>query len=256
MKEEKTIQQLLEMLDHPEAYTEQEIRDIINQDEETRETYRLMVEAKRSSRHTHANNLTNVDAAWKRFNQKRKAGKQYSGWMKIAASFIIVLLITGVSFAAYHQVTPKQETTAESDSIYDIVAVNASFPGGDYQLFEFISEHTRYPRPCEFFGIQGRVIVRFVVEKDGRITNIRKLRGPSVTLTQKQVDDYNAAYPDNKDNLKVGQNRDLLYIEAERVLKLMPKWKPAKNDRDKIVRSRFTIPYNFRLNNSLHKGNN
>jgi len=253
MKEEKTIQQLLEMLDHPEAYTEQEIRDIINQDEETRETYRLMVEAKRSSRHTHANNLTNVDAAWKRFNQKRKAGKQYSGWMKIAASFIIVLLITGVSFAAYQKVTPKQKTTAEADSIYDIVAVNASYPGGDEQLFKFIADHTRYPRPCEFFDIQGRVIVIFVVEKDGRITNIRKVRGPGIKLTQKQVDDYNAAYPDNKDNLKVGQNRDLLYIEAERVLKQMPKWKPAKNDRDKIVRSHFFIPFNFRLDKSSRK---
>jgi hypothetical protein len=253
MKEEKTIQQLLEMLDHPEAYTEQEIRDIINQDEETRETYRLMVEAKRSSRHTHANNLTNVDAAWKRFNQKRKAGKQYSGWMKIAASFIIVLLITGVSFAAYQKVTPKQKTTAEADSIYDIVAVNASYPGGDEQLFKFIADHTRYPRPCEFFDIQGRVIVIFVVEKDGRITNIRKVRGPGIKLTQKQVNDYNAAYPDNKDNLKVGQNRDLLYIEAERVLKQMPKWKPAKNDRDKIVRSHFFIPFNFRLDKSSRK---
>lgn len=253
MKEEKTIRQLLEMLDNPEAYTEQEIRDIINHDEETRETYRLMVEAKRSSRHTHANNLTNVDAAWKRFNQKRKAGKQRSSWKKIAASFIIVLLITGVSFAAYQKVTPKQKTTAEADSIYDIVAVNPSYPGGDEQLFKFIADHTRYPRPCEFFDIQGRVIVIFVVEKDGRITNIRKVRGPGIKLTQKQVNDYNAAYPDNKDNLKVGQNRDLLYIEAERVLKQMPKWKPAKNDRDKIVRSHFFIPFNFRLDKSSRK---
>lgn len=253
MKEEKTIQQLLEMLDNPETYTEQEIRDIINHDEETREAYRLMVEAKRSSRHTHANNLTNVDAAWKRFNQRRKMQKQRSSWMKIAASFIIVLLITGVSFAAYQKVTPKQKTTAEADSIYDIVAVNSSYPGGDEQLFKFIADHTRYPRPCEFFDIQGRVIVIFVVEKDGRITNIRKVRGPGIKLTQKQVNDYNAAYPDNKDNLKVGQNRDLLYIEAERVLKQMPKWKPAKNDRDKIVRSHFIIPFNFRLDKSSRK---
>lgn len=119
MKEEKTIQQLLEMLDHPEAYTEQEIRDIINQDEETRETYRLMVEAKRSSRHTHANNLTNVDAAWKRFNQRRKMQKQRSSWMKIAASLIIVLLITGVSLAAYRAVTiPKQAKETKVDEEY------------------------------------------------------------------------------------------------------------------------------------------
>ena len=250
MKEEKSIRQLLEMLDNPDAYTEQEIRDIINRNEDTREAYRLMVEAKRSIRHSHANNLTNVDAAWKRFNRKRKAQKQRFNWMKFAASLIIVLLITGVSLAAYHQVTPKQETTAESDSIYYIVAVSPSYPGGCEQLFKFIADHTRYPRPCEFFDIQGRIVVTFVVEKDGRITNIRKVRGPGIKLTQKQVNDYNAAYPDNKDNLKVGQNRDLLYIEAERVLKQMPKWKPAKNDRDKIVRSRFFLPYNFRLDKS------
>lgn len=119
MKEEKTIRQLLEMLDHPEAYTEQEIRDIINHDEETRETYRLMVEAKRSSRHTHANNLTNVDAAWKRFNQRRKMQKQRSSWMKIAASFIIVLLITGVSLAAYRAaIFPKQAKETKVDEEY------------------------------------------------------------------------------------------------------------------------------------------
>jgi len=248
MKEEKTIRQLLEMLDNPEAYTEQEIRDIINHDEETRETYRLMVEAKRSSRHTHANNLTNVDAAWKRFNQKRKAGKQRSSWKKIAASFIIVLLITGVSFAAYQKVTPKQKTTAEADSIYGIVAVNPSYPGGVEQFYMFIAEHIRYPRPCEFFGIQGRVMVQLLVEKDGSISDIQKLGGPDINLTQEQVDDYNAAYPNNKDNLKVGQNKDFLYLEAERVLKQMPKWDPAKNDRDKIVRSRFMVPIMFRLN--------
>lgn len=119
MKEEKTIRQLLEMLDNPEAYTEQEIRNIINQDENTREAYRLMVEAKRTSRHTHANDLANVDAAWKHFNQKRKAGKQHSGWMKIAASFIIVLLITGASFAAYRAVMiPKQTNETKVDEKY------------------------------------------------------------------------------------------------------------------------------------------
>ncbi|MBR3432560.1 MAG: hypothetical protein IKH05_03320 [Bacteroidaceae bacterium] len=250
MKEEKSIRQLLEMLDNPDAYTEQEIRDIINRNEDTREAYRLMVESKRSIRHSHANNLTNVDAAWKRFNRKRKAQKQRFNWMKFAASLIIVLLITGVSLAAYQKVTPKQKTTAEADSIYYTVAVNPSYPGGDEQLFKFIADHTRYPRPCEFFDIQGRIVVTFVVEKDGRITNIRKVRGPGIKLTQKQVNDYNAAYPDNKDNLKVGQNRDLLYIEAERVLKQMPKWKPAKNDRDKIVRSHYFIPFNFRLDKS------
>ncbi len=59
----ENIRQLLEMLDNPDAYTEQEIQDIINRDEDTRETYRLMVEAKRSSRHRQNQKPVNVDAA-------------------------------------------------------------------------------------------------------------------------------------------------------------------------------------------------
>ena len=60
----ENIRQLLEMLDNPEAYTEQEIQDIINRDEDTREAYRMMVEAKRSSRKHQANKPIDVDAAW------------------------------------------------------------------------------------------------------------------------------------------------------------------------------------------------
>ena len=57
------IRQLLEMLDNPEAYTEQEIQDIINRDGDTRETYRMMVEAKRSSRQRQADKPVDIDAA-------------------------------------------------------------------------------------------------------------------------------------------------------------------------------------------------
>ena len=106
------IRQLLEMLDNPEAYTEQEIQDIINRDEDTRETYRMMVEAKRSSRHRQNQKPVDVDAAWQSFNQKLQPKQQGFGWMKIAASFIGVLLVSGIAFAAIHLVRQyqKQET--------------------------------------------------------------------------------------------------------------------------------------------------
>ena len=67
----ENIRQLLEMLDHPEKDTEQEIHDIINRDEDTRETYRLMVEAKRSSRNRQDETPVDVDAAWQRFAKKQ-----------------------------------------------------------------------------------------------------------------------------------------------------------------------------------------
>ena len=115
----ENIRQLLEMLDHPETYTEQEIHDIINRDEDTRETYRLMVEAKRSSRNRQNETPVDVDAAWQRLHQRLQPKQRGRGWMKMAASFIGVLLVSGIAFAAIHIVrhyvggdvpTPPQET--------------------------------------------------------------------------------------------------------------------------------------------------
>lgn len=140
----ENIRQLLEMLDKPDAYTEQEIRDIINRDEETRETYRLMVAAKRSSRHRQDKTPVDVEAAWKKFQQthsplsregesladarKLREATPPSSWEgnpkgrvalhssfhKIAASFIGVLLVSGLALAAIWRLTPERPTSSPS----------------------------------------------------------------------------------------------------------------------------------------------
>ena len=114
------ILQLLEMLDDPKAYSEKEILDIINHDDNTRETYRLMVEAKRSSRWKQNNLFADVNAAWQHFSQQHYPQKQPSPkWMKKAASFIGLLLVSGIALATIHFIrmqvgkdvqTPNQET--------------------------------------------------------------------------------------------------------------------------------------------------
>ena len=111
------IRQLLEMLDNPEAYTEQEIQDIINRDEDTRETYRMMAEAKRSSRQRQAEKPIDVDAAWQKFNQKIQPQQHSFGWMKIAASFIGVLLVSGIAFAAIQIVRYTQQHTPKTEEV-------------------------------------------------------------------------------------------------------------------------------------------
>ena len=111
------IRQLLEMLDNPEAYTEQEIQDIINRDEDTRETYRMMVEAKRSSRLRQADKPVDIDAAWQKFNQKIQPQQHSFGWMKIAASFIGVLLVSGIAFAAIQIVRYTQQHTPKTEEV-------------------------------------------------------------------------------------------------------------------------------------------
>ena len=127
----ENIRQLLEMLDNPDAYTEQQIQDIINRNEDTRETYRLMVEAKRSSRHRQNQKPVDVDAAWQSFNQKLQPKQQGFGWMKIlcaakrqsraAASFIGVLLVSGIAFAAIHIVRQHQKQEAPQSEITENV---------------------------------------------------------------------------------------------------------------------------------------
>ena len=111
------IRQLLEMLDNPEAYTEQEIQEIINRDEDTRKTYRMMVEAKRSSRQRQADKPVDIDAAWQKFNQKIQPQQHSFGWMKIAASFIGVLLVSGIAFAAIQIVRYTQQHTPKTEEV-------------------------------------------------------------------------------------------------------------------------------------------
>ncbi len=117
------IRKLFDMLDNPAAYSEQEIYDIINCDEETRETYHLMVETKRSSRWTQPQQPGDVDAAWQRFEKKHYPQRRLlHRWMRIAASFIGILFISGIAFAVlYHmqghsvvsQVPQTEETSTE-----------------------------------------------------------------------------------------------------------------------------------------------
>ena len=138
---------------------------------------------------------------------------------------------------------------APVDTVYDRPAVNAKYPGGDEEFFKFLNQNIRYPKLCHEFGVQGRVLINFVVEKDGSLTEIKKLRGPSLIFSEQASQSYRESHPDSQEQLEVGQDLgDLLYEEAERVLKLMPKWEPAKDKDDNPVRSRFTCPIKFQLN--------
>ena len=134
-----------------------------------------------------------------------------------------------------------------NDTIYNVVKERAKFPGGDEACFKFLSENVRYPKLCHEFGVQGRVIVRFVVEKDGSITHVEKVRGVGKTLSEVEVTSYKQEHPDSPEQLKAGQDLgDLLFGEAKRVMELMPKWEPAKDKDGNAVRSFFNLPFMFR----------
>ena len=141
-----------------------------------------------------------------------------------------------------------KEVFNKNDTIYNVVKELAKFPGGDEKCYKFLAENIRYPKLCHDFGVQGLVLVSFVIEKDGSITHIEKRKAPSRMLAQVDVVSYKEKNPNAKELPEEGMDLgDLLYEEAKRVMKLMPKWEPAKDMDGNIVRSIITLPIMFRL---------
>lgn len=124
---------------------------------------------------------------------------------------------TGTTTVATGPVGPVVEEVDENQ-IYDIVEENPRFPGGEEACMKWLSDNIKYPPICVEQGIQGRVYAQFVVNKDGSIVDIKIVRSPDPYLSK----------------------------EAERVLKMMPKWSPGKQ-RGKPVRVKFSLPVMFRL---------
>ena len=107
----------------------------------------------------------------------------------------------------------------EEEVIFVVVETMPEFPGGPQEMMKFIGTNIKYPVIAQENGIQGRVICQFVVEKDGKVTDIQVVRSSGDASLDK---------------------------EAVRVINSMPKWKPGKQ-RGKPVRVKYTIPVNFRL---------
>lgn len=114
MSRNENIDRLMEMMENPQAYSEEEIREIVDADEETREAYRLMVAAKRSYEARKAGEV-NVGKAWERFEERmgEKMGErsivrrtERPMWMRVAASVAAIGLISGLAVAAVHYVMP------------------------------------------------------------------------------------------------------------------------------------------------------
>ena len=129
---------------------------------------------------------------------------------------IAVAAIVGTDFPrrALEQVFPSLEDT----TIYDEPEVMPSYPGDMDAFWTFLMRNLHYPESAEADSIQGRVIVQFVVEKDGRLTNYEVLQSPDDRLSE----------------------------EALRVLHLMPRWQPGQKY-GRPVRSRYKVPFMFRL---------
>ena len=133
---------------------------------------------------------------------------------------------TEIDFAEFDvnqaiEVAPVQTEEVFEEEIFIVVEEKASFMGGDEGTFRnWVQQNVKFPQIALENGIQGRVVLSFVIEKDGRLTNIQVLQTPDRSLSE----------------------------EAIRVLSKSPKWSPGKQ-RNQVVRVKYTLPVDFRVQN-------
>ena len=136
-------------------------------------------------------------------------------WGSKGANGVIMITTKGANVS---------EKAVAIDSVMQIPEEMPKFPGGDKALIEFLQKNVKYPVEAQKKGVEGRVVVNFVVEKDGSLTEIK---------TVKSVD-------------------PLLDEEAVRVVSAMPKWEPGKQ-KGKPVRVKYNVPISFKLTGSATK---
>ena len=130
----------------------------------------------------------------------------------VSLKVALMMLVLFFSF------TTSTAQTKKNDMVFDVVEVMPQYPGGQIAMLKYLMENIKYPEQAMKEGIQGRVTVRFIVEKDGSISDVRPIL---------------SVHP-------------LLNKEAVRVVESMPKWTPGKQN-GKPVRVRFNLPVMFKL---------
>ena len=126
----------------------------------------------------------------------------------------------GEVLKAKEVIAQPEPPKVEENKVFDMVEEMPSFPGGPAALMQFLQSNTHYPAVAQENGVQGRVTVSFVVEKDGSITDVQVARSADPSLDK----------------------------EAIRVVKSMPRWTPGRQN-GSTVRVKFNVPVTFRLNN-------
>ena len=123
-------------------------------------------------------------------------------------------------FAFSLNVNAQEKKTENSDVVFTVVENEAEFPGGVEAMNRFMAENIKYPTLAKQKNIEGKVIISFIVEKNGTLSDIRTIKDIGVGCGD----------------------------EGVRIVKLMPKWKPAKQ-KGQPVRQQFLLPISFVLTN-------
>ena len=140
------------------------------------------------------------------------------------------------------EATPAEDVYQDPDTaVFEIVEERPNFPGGDMALMTFMRDNLRYPELAKEMGVQGRVMVQFVVDKTGKVRDTRCVKGIPAPSAKPNATAEEKAQIEKKGEAALQMNR-----EALRVVEAMPDWTPGKQ-RGQNVNVKFTIPVAFKL---------
>jgi len=173
------------------------------------------------------NNFKSINLK-KRIIMMNKSKTRFGAWKALTALPVAaVLMVVGCKPATVEKADTKEAqmdeaTVVEDDTIYETlvhpVEVDPEFPGGNEALYKYLAQNIKYPEKAKADKIEGRVVVGFVIEKDGSISNAEVRRSVNVEMD----------------------------AEALRVINAMPKWQPGTME-GKPVRVHYNIPITFKL---------
>ena len=187
--------------------------------------YHLLAVAYRTNVATITNNF-NVLPLKKRIKMMNKqtsnplARFKYLLFVPLAIA-LLAMNSTTIRANVQKKVVKTTKTTKKADAsnkVYEVVEQMPTFPGGDAALMKYLAENIKYPVSAQKAKEQGRVVVQFIVEKDGAVTSVKTVRSVAPALD----------------------------AEAVRVIKAMPKWTPGRQG-GQPVRVNYNVPVSFRL---------
>lgn len=200
-------------------------------------------------------NGINTSETKKRVKMMIKMKSPRWSWLKclyIVPIAALSLAVTARTVTDY-KVLPSQELAQlqavdGEDPVFEVCEVQPQFPGGDVEMMKFFMKNVKYPAVAETNGVQGCVLVSFIVEKDGSLSHVEAKSVTDATGNAVTVVAIRSDMTDKQKQEAMDRNKGIqaLKDESERVVKLMPKWKPGKQ-RGETVRVRCTIPATFRL---------
>ena len=157
--------------------------------------------------------------------KNKQAPKLFAGFkcLLFVVSALILLVIVDAPAKASAQdkkgkTTQTRKDTTTDDKVYEVCEQMPIFEGGDAALMKYLTDSVKYPEMAKKHGVQGRVVIGFIVEKDGSLTDVKVLRHVDIALD----------------------------AEALRVVKGMPKWIPGRQN-GKRVRVRYLLPIHICL---------